>query len=91
MSTRDEQLQWSLCVRIWHGPSFGHQILATTQSRGRDALLHDLGVWKGIGIPEGKLTEAASTLNSLFVEHIVTRYGVAGELPFKWTGEPDPF
>jgi hypothetical protein len=86
-----EQWQWSLRVVIFHGPAFGHRLELTTHTKGRTPLVQSMGLWKGFGVPESLVTGARARLDSVFVEHLLDRYGVAGELPFKWSGEPDPF
>lgn len=84
--------QWRMLVTVYHGPSYGHYMEMETLTRGRGTTLHTgLGNWKGLGIPEPVLNEARALIDAQFSEHLVTRYGVAGELPLKWGGEPEPF
>ena len=84
-------VQWTLDVSVFHGPEFGHRIYARVL--GQHGGWQDVGhwTWKGLGVPEPLLTELNARLVSVITEHLVTRYGVQGELPTRWAGEPDPF
>lgn len=83
--------QWTMDVVIWHDQSFGHQMTVTTQTKGRDGRLAGTWNWKGLGVPEDLVYDMEARLIGILTEHLVSRYGVAGELPLKWAGEPDPF
>lgn len=79
-------------VTVYHGPSFGHYIEMETAIKGRKHVTRvGLGNWKGLGIPEHLMRTASGIMVAAFEEHLVTRYGIQGELPTKWGGEPDPF
>lgn len=92
MREPNEKLQWTLTFQVYHSPTYGHKLLLCTE-RGLygDPHWKSLGSWKGLGIPEDVLTEARSSVMARIDEYLVTRYGVQGELPMKWAGEPDPF
>jgi hypothetical protein len=63
-----------------------------TETKGRNALHRvGLGQWRHIGIPEDVLRTSSSLIVARWEEHLITRYGVAGELPGMWGGEQDPF
>jgi hypothetical protein len=83
--------QWALHVIVWHGPSFGHQITIETQPQGREPWSQSAGSWKGIGLPGDVLQGARAMLDSIFTEHLVTRYGIQDELPFHVVSEGEPF
>lgn len=89
MTDNQNRLQWTLCVQIWHGPTFGHEMVASTETTGRDPSVTLLGRWKGLGCPEPVLNSARATVDALVTEHVCTRYGIAGELPLTWAGEPE--
>ena len=91
MKHQEERVQWRLGILIYHGSAFGHRISLETQRQGYDTVERTIGSWKGLGIPESVLTQASAVLTAAFEEHLVSRYGVAGELPLRWAGEPDPF
>jgi hypothetical protein len=86
-----ETAQWYLSLTVFHGPAFGHRIEITTMSRGRDALAHSGGTWKGLGVPESVLNALRGQVDALITEHLLTRYGIQGELPMTWSGEVGPF
>lgn len=86
-----ERLQWVLSVGVFHGASFGHRIDAWTDLGARGAVNLGSWEWKGIGIPEPKLQALRTKVDACLSDHFVTRYGVAGEFPHRWTGEPEPF
>lgn len=84
--------QWNLSIVVYHDASFGHAIKAEQVWNGRqECKEHFLGSWKGLGVPESVLNQARAMIDSIFTEHLVSRYGVQGELPTKWSGDPDPF
>lgn len=86
------KLQWECCFTIWHAPDFGHKLELRTYTKGRDAARKtELGSWTGLGVPEQLVQDATTLVNAAIVEHLVTRYGIRGELPMKWGGEPEPF
>ena len=91
MEKPQEKLQWALSVGIYHGPSFGHRIEMWHGATVREPIMVELGWWKGLGIPEHVLQHASTMVHAALVEHLVTRYGVQGELPMKWSGDPEPF
>jgi len=78
-------------IVVFHSPTFGHEIEISTQKQGEAPYVEATPNWKGLGVPEAVLNSACGAVHALLSEHLVTRYGVAGELPFKWSGEPDPF
>jgi hypothetical protein len=79
-------------VSVFHGPTYGHYMELERAFRGREECLRTgLGQWNGLGIPEDVMRTASGLIVAAFEEHLITRYGVAGELPVKWGGEPDPF
>lgn len=86
-----QRWQWRMLTTIYHGPGFGHYIELETISKGREGVRIGAGSWNTLGIPEPVLTQARTLLDAKFTEHLVSRYGVQGELPIKWAGEPDPF
>lgn len=88
----ERKQQWHLLIQISHGPSFGHEITMQQKLRGHDAGPRErIGSWTGLGVPETVLNQATAIIQAVITEHVVTRYGVAGELPLKWAGDPDPF
>jgi hypothetical protein len=86
-----EKWQWAMLVKVLHGSVYGHRIEIETRTKGRESHAQPAGTWRGLGIPEPVLTCARAQLDVIFTEHLITRYGVRGELPLKWSGEPDPF
>lgn len=86
-----ERWQWAMLVKVLHGSSYGHRIEVEVRTKGRESHAMSLGTWQGLGIPETVLTPAQALLSSIFAEHLTTRYGIQGELPLKWSGEPDSF
>lgn len=89
---KHEQWQWQMTLTIYHGAGFGHRIELTQISTNRVNEWHKgLGSWKGLGIPEPVLNDVNAYLTSVFTEHVMTRYGIQGELPYTWAGEPEPF
>jgi hypothetical protein len=84
--------QFRLLATVYHGPKFGHYMEMETRSKGRDATNRKgLGQWTHVGIPEDVLSVSSGLLVATWEEHLITRYGVAGELPLTWRVEPDPF
>lgn len=72
--------QWQMGVLVYHDQRFGHRIICLTQSPGRDGVAASIGSWKGVGMPEAVLNSARASIDTRFTEHLITRYGVAGEL-----------
>lgn len=91
MAETEGKLQWAMSVGIYHDPSFGHRMELWYGSTAREPKVISLGSWKGIGVPEGVLNLARAAIDAHFSDHLVTRYGIAGELPLRWAGDPDPF
>jgi hypothetical protein len=92
MHDTPEQAQFLLSAIVYHGSDFGHRLEMIRTFRGRDeSLSTPLGRWKGLGIPEDVLRTSSALIVAAWEEHLITRYGVAGELPLTWSGEPDPF
>lgn len=85
------KLQYALSVGVYHDPSFGHRMELWHGKTAIPPLVRSLGSWKGLGIPEPVLNDALTVVHATLTEHLVTRYGVLGELPLRWSGEPDPF
>jgi hypothetical protein len=83
--------QWRLLVSVFHGPGFGHYIEIETWSKAGQPVRTGGGTWNSMGIPESVLTELRTLVDAKITEHLVTRYGIQGELPIAWAGEPDPF
>jgi hypothetical protein len=83
--------QWQMGVLVYHDQRFGHRIVALTQTVGRDGRAYDLGSWRGIGVPEAVHNAALARVDSLFSEHLVSRYGIAQELWSRGEGESSPF
>lgn len=88
---KEGKLQWALSVGIYHDPSFGHRIEMWHGNTSRPPKLTHLGSWKGLGVPEPVIRDAETVVLAALTEHLVTRYGVQGELPITWAGEPEPF
>jgi hypothetical protein len=91
MEPRKEQLVYALSVGVYHCSDFGHRMELWHGSVPRKPHCRELGRWKGLGIPEQVYTDALTVVHATLGEHLLTRYGIAGELPLKWGGEPDPF
>lgn len=86
------KLQWTMTVQVYHSRDFGHKILMCREKGLYGGPKWDaLGTWKGLGVPESLLKAASTLVLAAFTEHLVNRYGVQGELPVAWAGEPDPF
>lgn len=84
--------QYRQLLTVYHGPQFGHYMEMERQLKGRDATHRTgLGQWTGVGIPEDVLRTSTGLLVAAWEEHLITRYGVKGELPLQWAGEPGPF
>lgn len=88
----DVKLQWTLTFQVYHSRDWGHKLLMCRE-KGlyAEPKWDSLGTWKGLGVPETVLKQALSTVVAAISEHLVNRYGVQGELPVAWAGEPDPF
>jgi hypothetical protein len=86
-----ERLQWVMSVGVFHGPEFGHRVDCWADNLLKEPLVRGSWDWKGVGMPATKLVDIRSTVDSILSEHFVTRYGVQGEFPQRWTGEPEPF
>lgn len=84
MRRQTEKPQWNLGVTIYHGSNFGHRIEIWTQKLGQNPKLYDGGSWRGLGIPDDVLAGCRARLDSIFTEHLVTRYGIQDELPGLW-------
>jgi hypothetical protein len=84
--------QFRLLATVYHGPAYGHYLEMETLTKGRrDPLRTGLGRWNGVGIPEDVLRTAGGIILATWDEHLITRYGVKGELPLTWKAEADPF
>jgi hypothetical protein len=91
MTREDKPVFW-LTVEIRHGPAYGHRMeLHLDAPHWKDPVIKELGWWKGLGVPESVLNSARAIVDATLTEHLVTRYGIQGELPTRWGGEPDPF
>lgn len=91
MVERREQWQWAMLVKVLHSSHFGHRLECETRTRGRGSHTMSLGTWRGVGVPPEVVQEAQTAVAAILSDHLVTRYGVAGALPFQWGGEADPF
>jgi hypothetical protein len=78
--------QWALHVIVYHGQGFGHGIWLETQRQGREPIGSSLGTWTGLGIPEDVLELATARLSDTLYEHLLTRYSIRTELPFRRRG-----
>lgn len=86
------RLQWTLTVQIYHGPSFGHSIEMLTHTNGRDGeTIDSLGSWRGVGVPEDVLKQARALVDAALTQHLLTRYGIAGQLGSDGLSEVSPF
>lgn len=84
--------QYRQLITVYHGSNFGHYMELERQLKGRNATHRTgLGQWNGPGVPEDVLRTASGLIVAAFEEHLVTRYGVKGELPLEWGGDPAPF
>lgn len=83
--------QWALSVVIYHGPGFGHCVDIIEHLKAREPKTSLAGQWNSLGVPEPVLTSLRTSIDARITEHLVARYGVQGELPTLWAGEPDPF
>jgi hypothetical protein len=93
MSTHEHRRtpQFTLDVSIDHGPQFGHLITAQVLTRRGGWTVVGTWRWQGLGVPEPLLTDLLTRINAVLTDHLVTRYGVQGELPVLWAGDPDAF
>jgi len=84
-----EVAQWTLDVTVYHSRGFGHRVRAAVLDRRGG--WHTVGTWswKGLGFPAEMLPDVQARISAVVAEHLVTRYGIAGQLPFRWAGEPD--
>src|SRR5262249_28016541 len=89
--TVNRRAQWAMHVVIYHESTCGHVIEVETQRQGQEPYLSPSANWKGLGIPEPVLNSIRTAMDALLTEHLVSRYGVQGELPVTWAGEPEPF
>jgi hypothetical protein len=81
-----------MTVSVFHSSSLGHEIELTLWSVGRGVQQPvNIGHWKGLGCPEKVLQEARTMVDAAFSSHVINRYGIADELPLKWSGGPEPF
>lgn len=84
--------QFRLSATVYHGSQFGHYLELERLIRGRDTTRRTgLGQWRGHGIPEDVLRTSSGLIVAQWEEHLITRYGVQGELPELWAGEAGPF
>lgn len=84
--------QYRQLMTVYHGGGFGHYMELERQIRGRNETHRTgLGQWNTLGIPEDVMRTSSGLIIAAWEEHLVTRYGVQGELPMKWAGEPEPF
>ena len=77
---RLEIKQWMMWVEVVHGPRFGHALVLKTVGRTTEPFEVARWSWTGIGVPEGLLRDAAARTESVLVEHLTTRYGIAAGL-----------
>lgn len=91
MKADQAKCQWAMTVVVLHSPRLGHEVRVLTQSQGRDPVSRSGGSWKGLGLPEPVLSTLRAFVDSTLTEHLMTRYGIQGELPMTWAGEPEPF
>lgn len=92
MSYDQKNWQHRVLLTVFHGSNFGHYMEMERSWKGREECLRTgLGQWKGLGIPEDVLRTASGLIVAAWEEHLITRYGVQGELPTQWGGELDPF
>lgn len=80
-----------MTVTVWHGSTFGHTVELDTVTVGRPSTSDVLGSWSTLGIPGAVLSGITSSVHAVLTEHLVTRYGLADELPTRWAGDPEPF
>lgn len=79
--------QWTMDITVWHGATFGHRV--TCRVLGKAGGWVDVGTWywTGLGVPGDLVDDLQARLASVITEHLVTRYGVAGQLDVRWAGE----
>lgn len=83
--------QFTLDVSIFHTPQFGHTIAAAVLTKRGGWTTVGTWSWHGRGVPEPLYADLIARVCAVLTEHLVTRYGVQGELPFEPVGDPDPF
>ena len=76
----ERRLQWEMSVQIFHYPGFWRGAEVST-------LKHDwypIGEarWNGIGVPSDVFQSLDALVLGVLHDHLVTRYGVQGTLPF---------
>jgi hypothetical protein len=45
--------------------------------------------WRGLGIDASLASDIEARIASVIAEHLVTRYGIQGQLRTTWAGEPE--
>jgi hypothetical protein len=83
-----EVAQWTLDVTVFHSRGVGHRLRASVLDRRGGWRTVGSWPWKGLGFPEELLPDIDARVCSVIHEHLITRYGIAGQLPFRWAGEP---
>lgn len=86
-----ERLQWEMATSVYHSPMFGHRLSVDVLLRGKSWSNVHSWPWRGLGFPNELLPEIRSCLDATVTEHLLTRYGIRGELGTSWAREVGPF
>lgn len=91
MDKRKELIKWQLGLSVSHGSAYGHKLELVEYSDRWPLKVTQAGSWATSGVPEPVLNSARAMWDARFTEHLLTVYGVQGEIPRLWTGEAGPF
>jgi hypothetical protein len=79
--------QWTLDCSVFHVDGYRHVVLARVLGRRGGWVSVGSWSWTGLGVPEPLVNDLQARIAAVVAEHLVTRYGVEGELPLRWAGE----
>jgi hypothetical protein len=86
-----KDIQWTMTVEVVQNSKIGHGLTLIRMGKNRPVKETFLGSWRGLGVPEAVLVHARTAIDAAFTDYLMNRYGVAEELPLKWSGELEPF
>lgn len=90
MNEPRETAQWTCDVTVFHVDGFKKRIRAGTLGRHGGWVTVGTWEWSGLGIPPELIPDISGRITAVIEEHLCTRYGIEGELPFRWAGEAAP-
>jgi hypothetical protein len=84
-----ENCQWTFDVSIYHRSDLGHILRGAVLDRRGGWHVVGTWTWKGLGVPAELVSDIQARVSAVVAEHLVTRYGIANQLPLRWAGEPE--